>query len=272
MAVEYTRVTVVILSVLLISWGTFANFNFAYAADTPPTVSIAAPTDGSSFVDGTSITFTGSATDVEDGVLTSSLSWSSDIDGVFGGVSVPIAVDNVTPFSGVCSPCSFVHNVGVSGSDKIIIVGISPKWSATITGVTYGGLPLTEIRTDQDAGVTRSSLWYKVNPPTGANTVDVTLSVPEEVAIGAISFNNVDQTDPIGNHNGATGKSTSPLVKVVTTVDDSWIVDITGTLDGPMNAVGGQTEQWDVNIGSTRGAGGTEVTTTPVQRVVYKCC
>ncbi len=31
MAVEYTRVTVVILSVLLISWGSFANFNPVFA-------------------------------------------------------------------------------------------------------------------------------------------------------------------------------------------------------------------------------------------------
>ena len=31
MAVEYTRVTVVILSVLLLSWGSFANFNPVFA-------------------------------------------------------------------------------------------------------------------------------------------------------------------------------------------------------------------------------------------------
>ena len=34
MAVEYTRVTVVILSVLLLSWGSFANFNPAFATTT----------------------------------------------------------------------------------------------------------------------------------------------------------------------------------------------------------------------------------------------
>jgi len=44
MAVEYTRVTVVILSVLLISWGSFANFNPAFA--TTPEDNLKALNDG----------------------------------------------------------------------------------------------------------------------------------------------------------------------------------------------------------------------------------
>ena len=49
--------------------------------NTAPMVSITAPPDGSSFPEGTSIGFTGTANDAEDGELSASLGWSSSIDG-----------------------------------------------------------------------------------------------------------------------------------------------------------------------------------------------
>jgi len=50
----------------------------------PPTVTIIAPSNDSTFDEGTSISFSGTADDSEDGVLTSSLSWSSNLDGTIG--------------------------------------------------------------------------------------------------------------------------------------------------------------------------------------------
>jgi subtilisin len=47
----------------------------------PPTVYISSPTDGSSFDSGVEITFSGSATDSEDGDLTTDLIWTSSLDG-----------------------------------------------------------------------------------------------------------------------------------------------------------------------------------------------
>jgi hypothetical protein len=49
-----------------------------------PAVRITQPTDGSSFGVGQSVSFTGTATDVEDGVLTAQLTWTSSLDGVIG--------------------------------------------------------------------------------------------------------------------------------------------------------------------------------------------
>jgi len=57
-----------------------------------PVVTITAPADGSSFGIGDSILFTGTAIDTEDGDISASLSWSSDIDGVIGsGASFSIS-------------------------------------------------------------------------------------------------------------------------------------------------------------------------------------
>ncbi|HXV64941.1 MAG TPA: hypothetical protein VEK15_29860, partial [Vicinamibacteria bacterium] len=49
-----------------------------------PTVTITVPPDGSSFGVGAQITFSGTASDVEDGDLSASLSWTSDLDGGIG--------------------------------------------------------------------------------------------------------------------------------------------------------------------------------------------
>src|SRR5262249_20905490 len=54
------------------------------AANTEPLVAITAPTDGQMVPLGLPITFTGTATDLEDGPLTAGLAWSSDRDGALG--------------------------------------------------------------------------------------------------------------------------------------------------------------------------------------------
>ena len=61
--------------------------------NTPPNVTISDPSDGSSFDTGTSVGFTGSASDAEDGDMTSSTSWSSDLQGDLGdGESINAAL------------------------------------------------------------------------------------------------------------------------------------------------------------------------------------
>ena len=49
-----------------------------------PTVTITAPADGSTYIEGDSITFIGTADDPEDGDISSSILWTSSIDGQFG--------------------------------------------------------------------------------------------------------------------------------------------------------------------------------------------
>jgi subtilisin family serine protease len=50
----------------------------------PPTVAITNPTDGYEFYSGQPITFTGTASDTEDGDITPDLVWTSDLDGQIG--------------------------------------------------------------------------------------------------------------------------------------------------------------------------------------------
>lgn len=50
----------------------------------PPTVTISSPGDGSQFTEGDMISFSGAANDPEDGNITASITWESDLDGVIG--------------------------------------------------------------------------------------------------------------------------------------------------------------------------------------------
>ena len=54
------------------------------STNTAPTVSISSPAAGTTFASGTTITFTGSASDTQDGNVTNSLIWQSNIDGQIG--------------------------------------------------------------------------------------------------------------------------------------------------------------------------------------------
>jgi hypothetical protein len=52
--------------------------------NTAPTVSIGSPATGASFVQGTSISFSGTATDAQDGAMSGQLVWTSNLDGQIG--------------------------------------------------------------------------------------------------------------------------------------------------------------------------------------------
>jgi hypothetical protein len=56
----------------------------ATASNTAPTVTILTPASATSIVQGTSLTFTGTAIDSQDGTITSRMAWSSSINGSLG--------------------------------------------------------------------------------------------------------------------------------------------------------------------------------------------
>jgi PKD repeat protein len=115
--------------------------------NTPPTVNITAPSDGATFSSGAMIDFSGTASDVEDGDLTGSLIWTSDLDGQIGtgGSFSAVLSDGVHTVT-----AEVTDSGGASGSDTVgITVGSPPavhvgdldgvgtpvrsKWEATVT-------------------------------------------------------------------------------------------------------------------------------------------
>ena len=86
--------------------------------NTAPTAAITAPANGSSFTEGDLISFTGNASDTEDGDLSASLSWTSSLDGAIGsggGFSAVLSVGTHT------ITASVTDSHGASGSDVIAV-------------------------------------------------------------------------------------------------------------------------------------------------------
>ncbi len=103
----------------------------------PPTVFITSPADGSTFDSGTTIDFAGTASDTEDGDLTASLVWTSNIDGNIGtGGSISAILSDGTH----TITASVTDSGGKSASDSIsITVGTPPTEPTTVSvdSITY---------------------------------------------------------------------------------------------------------------------------------------
>ena len=97
--------------------------------DTPPVVNITAPANNHTVVEGTNINFTGTATDAEEGPLTSNINWNSDQDGDFGtGGSVNFSGLSVNTHT---ITASVTDGSGLSGSAQITVVVGSQEVSFT---------------------------------------------------------------------------------------------------------------------------------------------
>lgn len=97
-----------------------------------PNVSIASPADGSSFVPGTAISFSGSAVDNTDGDLTAQLVWTSSLVGVIGtgGDFSAVLEEGAHTIA-----ASVTDSGGKTGSASINITGDTPP--GEVTPYTY---------------------------------------------------------------------------------------------------------------------------------------
>jgi hypothetical protein len=106
-----------------------------------PVVTITAPADPTTVPEGTSINFTGTAIDAEDGDISSGINWSSNVDGALG-TGASITTSTLSPGS---------HTITASATDSGAAVGIDTivvNITATGTFTSIGG---------QDGYVTESS-------------------------------------------------------------------------------------------------------------------
>lgn len=96
------------------------------SSDNVPTVEISFPSEGDVFTEGTSIVFSGSAIDQEDGVISNLISWTSNIHGVIGSRdSFSLSTLSVGIHSITASVIDSNGNIG-SHTHTITITGIAP--------------------------------------------------------------------------------------------------------------------------------------------------
>ena len=155
------------------------------SVNSAPTVAISSPSSGASYANGVSVSFSGSASDTQDGVLTSSLAWTSNIDGAIGSggsfarvlsagshtikatavdsgglttvrqVTVTVASGNTAPTVTISSPGNGTSHasgtaVSFSGSATDLESGTLTSqlaWSSNIDGAIGAGASFSKVLT-----------------------------------------------------------------------------------------------------------------------------
>lgn len=142
-----------------------------------------------------------------------------------------------------------------SGSDRVLIVGAMTQ-GGSVTGVTYNGVSMTLLTSQNTTGgMEFSSIYYLVNPPSGAHNIVVSATGASYTFAAAADYTGVDQTTPLPTSNTAFSDSTSgsPFsVSLTTTVDNSWLVGC-----------------FNVNLSTSAGTGTTLRATGDSQRKLY---
>ena len=144
----------------------------------PPVVTITAPSDGSTFTEGTTVVFTGTAVDIEDGDLSATLSWSSSLDGSFGsGASISTSTLSTGAHT-ITASATDSRGLAASASINVTINPIGGgctdcvDWNAgTVPYSNQDRTGTIEVRDDGDTFAMVGNRWHRTTEP---GTFDVT--------------------------------------------------------------------------------------------------
>jgi murein tripeptide amidase MpaA len=189
----------------------------------PPAATITEPVNGSSVHMGTAVTLSGSASDLEDGNLSASMTWTSNIDGQIATGSsswawLSIGTHTIT--------ASVTDSAGVSASSSVTVV-VNPLPS------------FVETFEDGAAGWTTSGLWHMVS-----NTSCVTPAAP--AAPSAMYYG---QDSSCTYDVGATGGNL--ISPVITGITASSVLSFNYFRMVENNAAGRDVTAVDVLVGAT---------------------
>ncbi|GEP41717.1 hypothetical protein BGE01nite_10080 [Brevifollis gellanilyticus] len=157
------------------------------------------------------------------------------------------------------------HNSGTTGSNRILMVGISyrDQDDETVTGVTYAAQAMTLVGTqnvdDSTSPDGRIYIYRLYNPPTGANNVVVTFSsaLNQGSIVGAVTYAGVDLTGtPLGAFASTSTLTGSPNVNVPSAAGDLIFGVVAGRNAANYTITGGGTSLWASTpyTGQTSGA------------------
>jgi hypothetical protein len=244
----------------------------------PPTATISAPTDGASFTVGDNITFTGTGTDPEDGDVTASLTWNSNLDGAIG-TGGSFSITTLSEGAHTITTTA-TDNGSMTGSDAISItitaVGNTPPTaliSAPANGASFtvgDNISFTGIGTDpEDGNVTAGLTWdSNLDGAIGTGGFFSTTALTEgthTITATAIDSGSMTGSDAISITITAVGNTpptaliSAPANGTNFTVGDNISFTGTGTDPEDGDVTAGLT--WDSNLDGAIGTGGTFSTT-----------
>lgn len=201
------------------------------AGNTAPVATITAPSNGTTVDDGTSLTFSGTATDTEDDDSTLILNWSSDLDGDFGaGTSVAVTLSIGTH----TITASTVDSEGLSGSTTISVTVASTNTAPLVTISTpadgtsinqLASLTFAASATDFEDDDTTLAIDWSSNIDGSLGTGDsvvAVLSVGTHLITASVTdSDNLAGTDTVT----VTVISTAPIVTITAPADGTSVIE-----------------------------------------------
>lgn len=105
-----------------------------------------------------------------------------------------------------------------------------------VDSVTYNGSSMSlAVAWEGDGSASRNvhqGIWYLVSPPTGANTLTVTMDgAAHSYNIATIYLEGVDTSTPFGATDGGLSGDSAVDFTLTTTVDDSWLLEWAGCIN-----------------------------------------
>ncbi len=251
--------------------GTFSSaVTFTITAGTPVGVSIA---PGSSALSpGSPQQFTAAVS----GTTNTAVTWSASGGTISstGLYTAPSAVSTARVLPDAVGPSPAGASVGhgstvswlhtASGSNRLVTVGCSlgkldiPPFTLS---ATYGGISMlsdpVSLRKVNARGDGAVQMFYLAAPPTGQQTVMVTLSgTTADLECGSVSFTGVDQLTPLRHTATSTGYSSTPSITISSAIGDMVVNTIDYGCSGGSSA---QTLAWMKQINcSTGGSNGAQ--------------
>ncbi len=203
-------------------------------ANTDPVVTLTAPADGSSSIETDPVTFTGSASDAEDGDLTAGLSWTSDLDGAIGSGGSFVLTTLSVGTHVITASVTDSHG-GIDSADVTITVDANTAPAVTISSPADGS---SSIETDpvsfigsasdaQDGDLTASLSW--------TSDLDGAIGSGGSFALTTLSIGTHVITASVTDSHGAPG---SDNVTITVNANTPPSVTITGPADGTMATIG----------------------------------
>lgn len=165
--------------------------------------------------------------------------------------------------------CSVTHVVVAANTMAIVSVHLFGASSVpAVSSFTIGGTPATQIgrvvNTVCAGGQCGVELWGLYNPPTGSQTVSVTLSATSQIILGAVTYLGVDGTTPLGTPVTQTGSSATPSLSLTTESGDMVVgaISLTNAGGSPTPSTGGSAYYSDIDIGGSFHGAGSDMAAT----------
>lgn len=160
---------------------------------------------------------------------------------------------------------SWSHGAPSSNINVPIYVAVFINAARTAT-VTYDNKKLEQIAIDTASGG-RLILFERVNPSTGSNTVEVTLSASATFIAFAMTFEEVSEANSVEAvvTDDGSGITDDPTIDITTLTDNALVVDfcLANAFAGDITVGSGQTERANEEYGTGLGESRAGISTEP---------